>query len=73
VAAVRRRPTRRDLLVVIGRLQDLVGEARARHMDDRDRNGYERGQEALERAHELCIEVLGMDDPVTPSGPWAEG
>ena len=38
---MKRKPTRRDLLIVIGRLQDLIGKATAAHGNDRDPNGFE--------------------------------
>jgi hypothetical protein len=68
---LRRRPTRRDLLVVVGRLQDLVGRVRAAHSDDRDPEAFEKGARALDEALELCIEAAGKDPPVRQTGPWA--
>lgn len=69
--AAKRRPTRHDLLVVIGRLQNLFGELA---MVAGDRNP--------DRAHDidrvqraglaLCIEASAQDAPVTLSGPWGE-
>jgi len=67
----RRRPTRRDLLVIIGRLQDLIGRASAAHCDDKNRDGFELGMKALAEAHELCIEAARRDPPVSLTGPWA--
>lgn len=67
----RRKPTRRDLLVVIGRLQDLVGKAVQAHGDDRNPDGFQQGMESLEVAHELCIEVRSHEPPVRDTGPWA--
>ena len=52
----KRRPTRRDLLVVVGRLQDLVGEARAA-FHDRNPNRQEETDSALYRALMLCIDA----------------
>ena len=52
---MRRKPTRRDLLVVVGRLQVLVGEVSASHGNDRDPNGFEKGMRALKEAVEAGI------------------
>lgn len=69
----RRRPTRRDLLVVIGRLQDLIGETDHRHGNDRDPNGFERGQRALKLAHKLCVDARSFDPPIEDRlGPWGD-
>lgn len=66
-----RRPTRRDLLVVIGVLQDTIGRAHGYHGNDRDPNGFERGQRLLNKAHDLCIRALGQDSPIESNlGPW---
>lgn len=61
---VRKRPTRRDLLLVITQLQGWVGEAAALHGNDRDPNGFERGQAALRRAFALCVEARSFDPPL---------
>jgi hypothetical protein len=68
---MKRRPTRRDLLVVIGRLQDLISKASGSHGNDRDPNGFEVGMKTLDKAFSLCVEVLGYDFPIRRSGPWA--
>jgi len=67
------RPNRRDLAVVIGRLQDLIGCAKSFHDNDREPDGFEIGQKLLQEAFELCIEALCYDPPRPPRGPWAEG
>jgi hypothetical protein len=69
---MKRVPTRRDLLVVIGRLQNLIGLARAVKNDrnperERDTNA------ALDEAHQLCIEARSFDPPIVAhKGPWGE-
>lgn len=68
----RRRPTRRDLLVVVARLQGLVGRAIAEN-GDRNPNQLAKVTMALERAHALCVAASAQDPPVRLSGPWAEG
>lgn len=49
--------------MVITELQGLIGRAMARHGNDRDRDGYEKGQKLLEQAHELCIQARTFDPP----------
>lgn len=66
-----RKPTRRDLLVVVGRLQDLIGQASASHGNDRDPDGFEKGMKHLETAFRLCVNALGHDPPIASTGPWA--
>lgn len=67
---MKRRPTRRDLLVVIARLQDHIGRAQGYHGNDRDPDGFERGQEELKAAERLCHEAAAQDRPVKVNGPW---
>lgn len=68
--APKKKPSRRDLLVVIGRLQDMFGEALARN---NDRNPERQGEvdAALNFGHQLCIEVRAHDPPLEDSGPWS--
>jgi hypothetical protein len=68
---MRRRPTRRDLLVVIGQLQRLIGEASMHHGNDRDANGFEKGVRVLREAHALCVDARAYDPPIRESGPWS--
>nr|WP_280971437.1 hypothetical protein [Cupriavidus gilardii]WDE72675.1 hypothetical protein [Cupriavidus gilardii] len=60
---ITKKPTRKELLMVITELQGLIGRAMARHGNDRDRDGYEKGQKLLEQAHELCIQARTFDPP----------
>jgi hypothetical protein len=48
-------PTRRDLLIVVERLQLLIGTAQMNYEDDRNQDGLARGRDALVAAHNLCI------------------
>lgn len=59
-----KKPTRKDLLAVITELQNLVGTAMSAHANDRDPAGFEKGQKALEQAHELCILARSYDPPI---------
>lgn len=61
---VAKKPTRKDLLVIIGELQTLIGSAHGLHANDRNPMGFEDGQKKLEQAHELCIQARSFDKPV---------
>ena len=61
MAAIYKKPTRRQLLMGITRLQNLVGMALAHHQNDRDQDGFEKGVRLLNEAHELCIELRSFD------------
>lgn len=58
------RPNRRDLLIVIAQLQGLIERAHAAHGNDRNPNGFQQGQEALDKAHALCIRARSYDAPM---------
>lgn len=60
------RPTRRDLLGVIARLQDLVGEALAASRDDIARDRPKRVEGPLEEAHDICIRASALEPPMRP-------
>lgn len=66
---VKKKPTRKDFLKILGELQRLIGKAKGLHANDRNPMGFEYGQNALEEAHELCISASQFDPPVeTPEG-----
>ena len=69
---MRRKPTRRDLLVIIGRLQVLVGQAAMAYGNDRGTDRATQVFEPLREAENLCIAARGQDPPIDPSGPWAK-
>lgn len=54
----------RRLLVVIDRLQGLISSAENHHENDRDPNGFVKGQTKLREAFRLCIETTGDYDPI---------
>lgn len=54
----------RRLLIVIGRLQNLIGGAEGHHENDRDPNGFARGQIKLREAFRLCVETTDEYEPV---------
>lgn len=60
---ITKKPTRKDLLEVVTELQRLVGTAMSQHGNDRDPSGFEKGQRALQQAHELCIQARSFDPP----------
>lgn len=63
MARFTKKPTRGQLLDVIGDLQDLFGRAEAAHADDRDPNGFSDGQQTLREGFGLCVEALSFDPP----------
>ena len=58
------KPTRRDLLIVIGRVQNAIGEARGLHEDAKDPSGFSKTQQLLANAHDLCIAARSFDAPL---------
>lgn len=67
---MRKRPTRTDLLGVIGRLQNLVGRASAAN-NDRNPNRHAEVEGYLRAAHQLCIDAAAYDPPETGiRSPW---
>jgi hypothetical protein len=68
---MKRKPTRRDLLIVIGRLQGLIGLTKASYWDDRQTNRAETVITPLKEAEELCIEARSFDPPINETGPWS--
>jgi hypothetical protein len=69
---MKRKPTRRDLLIIIGRLQDLNGQIRI-VFHDRNPNREEDVQKLLTEQFQLCVEARNWDPPImTDSGPWGK-
>ena len=60
----RRRPTRRDLLIVVGRLQNLVGDALIAAMNDRGPSQMDHLLVPLNQAILLCIQARSYDPPI---------
>jgi hypothetical protein len=61
---VRRRPTRRDLLLVIGELQGLIGALAATYGNDRAIDRATGMETLAEKAHQLCIAARSFDPPI---------
>lgn len=66
-----KRPTRRDLLLVIGELQGVFGRLRAAAMDDRATERAAALQDLAELGHDLCIKARSFDPPITGRWPRA--
>jgi len=54
----------KKLLRGVDTLQGLIGDAIGYHYNNRDPNGFEKAQQCLERAHELCIQLRSMYEPL---------
>lgn len=66
-----RKPTRRDLLVVIQRLQQLAGRAKHAAMNDRNPERMRDLLRYTEEAEQLCLDAQSFDPIIRASGPWA--
>lgn len=60
---VTKKPTRKDFLKILSELQKLVGQAHGFHGNDRDPNGFEKGQKVLDEAFSLCLAARSFDPP----------
>ena len=58
----------RKLLIVIGKLQSLIGGAESNHNNDKDPCGFEKGQKKLREAFQLCIDATGNYDQIVERG-----
>ena len=54
----------KKILQKVGEIQDLVGLAMANHANDKNTDAYEKGQEQLKKAFDICLEITGMYDPI---------
>jgi hypothetical protein len=52
----------RKILLMVQEIQGLIGKARNNHQNDRDPQGFEKGQEQLQQAFDLCIKITDMYD-----------
>lgn len=62
------RPTRRDLLLVIGELQNIIGAMGAAYGNDRAVDRAELIQALERRGMDLCVIARSFDPPI--SGTW---
>lgn len=70
-AMKRRRPTRRDLLLVIGELQNVIGKI-SEGANDRNPSRAEDIADTVARGMRLCIEARSFDPPISGGsrGGW---
>lgn len=54
----------KKILLKVGQIQGLIGEAKTFHGNDRDNFGFERGQKKLEEALNICYEITAMYEPL---------
>ena len=64
-----KKPSRRDLLLVIGELQDIIGKLGSTYQNDRSRERAEPIQDLVKRGMDLCIIARSYDPPLTGSWP----
>jgi hypothetical protein len=69
--AAKRKPTRRDLLVVISRLQTLVGSIGSA-ANDRNSNSAAQLAAIERRGMQICLEATSQDPAVTNTGPYKD-
>lgn len=62
------KPTRRDLLLVIGELQGIIGEISGAYLNDRGPDRAQLVMDAVSRGERLCIQARSFDPPIT--GRW---
>lgn len=72
----RKSPSRRDLLLVIGELQNLIGEIQAVD-NDRNQRREDDKQPLFKKAHQLCVDARSFDPPLEGGSragwPYPEG
>ena len=61
-----RKPSRKELIAAIQRLQDLIGRARGAAWDDRNPNRMENIQTPLKDGFDLCVNVLSFEPTNIP-------
>ncbi len=67
---MKRKPTRRDLLIIVSRMQGLFGSVCTISSDQNPNRSAQLNVLSVDGLN-LAIEALAQDGPVTPSGPWA--
>ena len=55
------------MIIVVGELQSLIGRAKESHYNDKDPHGFQKGQEALKEAFEICINTTSAYEPIKTS------
>ena len=69
----RRKPTRRDLLIVVARLNTILGSMLNTYTDDRNEQRATDIIALAKRGDELSQAALAQDPPLVMRGPWADG
>lgn len=54
----------REILKLVGQIQDLVGQARGNHWNDRDQAAFAMAQNQLKEAFDICLKITSMYEPV---------
>lgn len=52
------------ILKKVMHIQNLVGEAKGLHQDDRNQEGYVQAQKKLDEAFAICLEITELYDPL---------
>ena len=60
---ITKKPTRKDLLKVISRLQGLIGSVQGVYDNDRAENRADRLYPLLKEALDLCVQARSFDPP----------
>lgn len=60
------KPSRKELVAVIQRLQDLIGWAKSAAWNDRDPNRMDNIQQPLTEGFDLCVDALTFEPPHVP-------
>lgn len=63
-----KRPTRRDLLLVIGELQTIIGAMHGAYRNDRARDTADQIHDLAERGMALAVKATSFDPP--QEGRW---
>jgi hypothetical protein len=66
-APMRSPMTRRQLVITIARLQNMIGKAKGIGGNDRNPNRYAEFDAELREAFDLCLEAVGAERPVSSS------
>jgi hypothetical protein len=54
----------RTIIKKVGEIQNLVGEAKGLHLDDKDQAAFALAQKKLDEAFNICLEITSLYDPV---------
>jgi len=61
---VKPRGNTKAIIEKVGKIQNLIGEARNMHYDDKSQVAFGLAQEKLQEAFDLCLEIRDMYDPI---------